>query len=145
MKNKLNFQRCCLTLLLVMVLITFNTACTPPSKNTSLTLITSSTSKTTLTNSLSSIMVESPLSVNLGVGYKLLFNAIGTYSDGASAEITSKVTWTSSNPAVASISSDGMATGITVGTTEITASLSGVTSPALTLVVYLETRTPITP
>jgi uncharacterized protein YjdB len=90
-------------------------------------------------------MVESPLLVNLGVGYKLLFNAIGTYSDGASAEITSKVTWTSSNPAVASISSDGMATGITVGTTEITASLSGVTSPAITLVVYLETRTPITP
>jgi hypothetical protein len=145
MKNKLNFQGCCLTLFLVMVLITFNTACTPPSKNTSLALITSSTSKTTLTNSLSSIMVESPLSVNLGVGYKLLFNAIGTYSDGARAEITSKVTWTSSNPAVASISSDGMATGITVGTTEITASLSGVTSPAITLVVYLETRTPITP
>lgn len=145
MKKKKNFQHPCLTLLLVMVLFTFITACTPHSKNTSPALITNSTSKTTVTNSLSSIIVESPLSVNLGVGYKLIFNATGTYSDGANAEITSKVTWTSSNPDVANISSDGMATGIAVGTTEITASLSGVTSPAVTLIVYMETRTPITP
>jgi hypothetical protein len=36
---------------------------------------------------------------------------------------------------VATISEAGLATGITAGTTEITASLSGVTSPAVTLEV----------
>lgn len=83
--------------------------------------------------------------MNLGVGYALSFDAIGNYSNGFTKDISSQVIWTSSNPTVASISSDGTATGIAVGTTKISASLSGITTPAVTLTVYMETRTPVTP
>jgi uncharacterized protein YjdB len=90
-------------------------------------------------------MVESPLSLNLGLGYSLLLNVLGTYSDGSTSDITAQVQWTSSDPTVANILSNGAVTGISVGTTNITASLSGITSPAISLTIYVETRTPVTP
>jgi len=88
-------------------------------------------------------------------GAQQFFVATGTYSDGSAANITTMVTWVSSNTAVATISSTtanvnnamgtgagtapsvvaGMATGGAAGTgsTNITASLGGITSPAVTL------------
>jgi hypothetical protein len=68
------------------------------------------------------------------------FTATGTYSDLSTLNITSLVTWDSSIPAVASIiagpsASGGLATGLASGTTNITASLSGKTSPAVALTV----------
>lgn len=139
MKNKTFIRNCCLLLLLVMVLPSIFTACKSTSKTTA------TNSKTTSTNSLVSIMVESPLSLNLGLGYSLLLNVLGTYSDGSTSDITAQVQWTSSDPTVANILSNGAVTGISVGTTNITASLSGITSPAISLTIYVETRTPVTP
>ncbi len=53
------------------------------------------------------------------------FQAIGTYSDNSSQVITTSVTWTSSNTAVAITSnaygSKGLVTAVTAGTTNITA------------------------
>ena len=64
------------------------------------------------------------------------FSATGTYSDNTTKDITTSVAWTSSNTAVATISANtGLATGITAGTSQITATLSSVTSPNDTLTV----------
>jgi hypothetical protein len=53
------------------------------------------------------------------------FTATGTYSDAATANLTSQVTWSSSNSTVASITpSAGLATCITSGEVSITASLT---------------------
>ncbi|HEY0255454.1 MAG TPA: Ig-like domain-containing protein, partial [Kofleriaceae bacterium] len=55
--------------------------------------------------------------------------ATGVYSDGSIADLTSSVSWTSSAPAVASVSAllanAGLVTGVGQGTATITASLGG--------------------
>ncbi|MBS1865618.1 MAG: Ig-like domain-containing protein [Acidobacteria bacterium] len=64
------------------------------------------------------------------------FSATGKYSDGSSKDVTVTATWTSSSPAIATIgTSSGLATGVTAGTTQITATLGSVTSPSDTLTV----------
>lgn len=86
---------------------------------------------------LTSIAVEPALPDNLAVGATQQFTATGTYSDNSTADITSEVTWASSDEAVATIDAAGLATGVAEGTADITASLSGVTSPAVTLTVVV--------
>jgi hypothetical protein len=56
------------------------------------------------------------------------FTATGTYSDGSSKDITSQITWGSSDITVATISSTGLATGRRGGQVNITATLVGITS-----------------
>lgn len=52
----------------------------------------------------------------------LQFTAIGAYSDGSSATIpNSQIVWASTNPAVVSIGSNGIATGVSAGTANIAA------------------------
>ena len=58
------------------------------------------------------------------------FTVTGTYSDGSTHELAStSVAWASSKPSVATINSAGLAKSIALGTSFITASLLGVTSP----------------
>src|SRR5690606_36085151 len=55
------------------------------------------------------------------------FTATGQYSGGQSLDITSSVTWSSSNPAVAMITSGGLAIAVaSSGTSTITATLGAV-------------------
>jgi len=68
-------------------------------------------------------------------GFTEQFTAIGTYSDGSMADITSQVTWISCDPTIAAISSTGLSTGLTAGTTYITATMPGVSSLPVTLTV----------
>ncbi|HTT06490.1 MAG TPA: PilC/PilY family type IV pilus protein [Steroidobacteraceae bacterium] len=78
---------------------------------------------------LSSITVT-PANQTIYVGATQQYTATGKYSDGSTQNLTASVTWTSSAGAVASISSGGLATGITAGATLITAtdgSVSGST------------------
>jgi len=84
---------------------------------------------------LSSVEVKPVSPDELAVGATLQFTATGTYSDGSTADVTSQVTWASSDTSIATVSEAGLATGVAAGTAEITASLSGVTSPAVTLKV----------
>lgn len=44
-------------------------------------------------------------------------------------------TWNSSDTSKATVSSTGLVTGVAAGTTNITATVDGVTSPALTLTI----------
>jgi hypothetical protein len=84
---------------------------------------------------LTSIAVTPASPANLAVGATQQFTATGTYADNSTANVTSQVTWASSNTGTATISAAGLATGVAAGTTNITASLSGVTSPVVGLTV----------
>ena len=54
------------------------------------------------------------------------FQAIGTYTDGSTHNITGQVSWSSSNTAVATIGLRGLAHALTPGTTTITATLGSI-------------------
>jgi subtilisin family serine protease len=73
-----------------------------------------------------SIAVSSPSTTN-EVGTTVTLTATGTYSNGSTRDLTSLVTWSSSS-GFGTISSSGVLTGITPGNTNITASLSGISS-----------------
>jgi hypothetical protein len=90
---------------------------------------------------LTSIAVTPGNPYNLSVGSTQQFTAIGTYSDGSTEDITSAVTWNSSDAGVAIISPNGLATGIADGSTDITASLSAYTSDIITLTVISSVTT----
>jgi uncharacterized repeat protein (TIGR03803 family) len=83
---------------------------------------------------LTSISITGPGSVI--VGATAPFTATGTYSDSSTANITAQVTWNSSNTGAATIGTNtGVAKGVAPGSTNITASLSGLTSNLLSLSV----------
>ena len=82
---------------------------------------------------LMSIAVTSANS-NIVIGATQQFTATGTYSDGSTRNVTSQTTWTSSSPGVATINAAGLATGVSIGTTTISATLAGVVG-ATTLTV----------
>ena len=84
---------------------------------------------------LQSIAVTPNPAPSIAAGLPEQFTATGHYSDGSTPNITGTVTWNSSNPAFATISSAGLANGVAAGTTSITAALSGVTSPGISLTV----------
>ena len=52
----------------------------------------------------------SPSSSSIPRGSRKKFTAIAHYRDGSQAELVSEVTWTSSNPAVAPVDAEGIAT-----------------------------------
>jgi hypothetical protein len=79
-----------------------------------------------------------PADPNVAAGSTQQFTAQGTFSDNAIRDVSSLVTWSSSTPAVATISNSGLATTFVSGTTVITASwfpVSGEVSGSTTLTV----------
>ena len=127
--KRLRFLGFCLTLGLIAGLTLGTAACS---------------SKPATTAPLSSISIAPTSPSNLPVGSAQSFLASGTYSDGRSGvDISSQVTWTSSDPAVATVSA-GSATGVAIGSTKITAALGAITSQAITLTVITATPTPTT-
>ena len=81
-----------------------------------------------LSNSLTSLQVL-PATGTVAVGQTSQFQALAGFTKSGHANTTTDVTtqakWVSSNPAVATISSGGLATGVSVGTAAITASMQG--------------------
>jgi hypothetical protein len=71
-----------------------------------------------------------PANPTLSAGATQQFTATGLFSDGSSQNITSLVTWVSSNTGVAISTSAGLVTGVSAGSSMITATLSGITSSA---------------
>jgi Bacterial Ig-like domain (group 2) len=84
---------------------------------------------------LSSITIVSATPRFFQLGTTQQFTATGLYSDNSSRDITVDVTWKSSDSAVATISDKGLITAVTLGSTQITATLSGITSAPTTLPV----------
>ena len=58
------------------------------------------------------------------------FQAIGTYTDGSTHNVTGKASWTSSNTGVATIAKGGRARGLAPGTTTITATVGSISASA---------------
>jgi hypothetical protein len=78
--------------------------------------------------SLVSIAVT-PANPSIAAGLVEPFTAVGTFSNNTTQDITNLVQWSSSDPAIATISNaaglQGVATGVAQGTSTITASLNG--------------------
>jgi hypothetical protein len=69
------------------------------------------------------------------------YAAIGSYSDGSTAELTGAANWSSSNPAAASITAGGLATGVEAGTSTIAAAVGDVTgSTGVTVIRNLKDK-----
>ncbi|MBI5548788.1 MAG: Ig-like domain-containing protein [Deltaproteobacteria bacterium] len=81
----------------------------------------------TVTDATLSSIALSPTDLTIAVSTTQPFTAVGTYSDGTTQDITTQVTWASSTIAVATISSTGVATAASVGSTNISATFGGVT------------------
>jgi 6-phosphogluconolactonase (cycloisomerase 2 family) len=86
-----------------------------------------------------------PASPSIALGTTTQLTATGTYSDSTKKDISSQVTWASATPAVATVPA-GLATSVTVGTSVISASLSGVTgNDTLTVTAAAVVSVAITP
>lgn len=86
-----------------------------------------------------------PASATITIGGSTTFTATGTYSNGATGNISGSVTWNSSNTAVATINASGIASGVSGGSTSITATLTGITSNTAMLSIPLNAWTTQTP
>ncbi len=84
---------------------------------------------------LTSIQISTDETTGLPVGYIRQYTAIGVYSDNSQKNITDTVAWVSSTTASATISTTGVATAVSVGSSEISATSSGITSTSITLTV----------
>ena len=84
----------------------------------------------TTTNATLETLTVSPATATLANGLTKQFNATATFSDNTTQDVTSSVSWSSSDTTVADIDVAGLATASTKGTATITASLSSQTSTA---------------
>ncbi|MBI4651763.1 Ig-like domain-containing protein [Candidatus Desantisbacteria bacterium] len=96
----------------------------------------------TFSSTLISIEI-SPESASIVKGGTQQFKAIGTYLDSSLGDLTSSVTWSSSNNEAATINSNGLAQSIELGNTNITANLNNITSNIASLSIYRNNHAPV--
>jgi hypothetical protein len=117
----------------------------PANITATLGTVSSFTTVTVSQASLSSIALT-PSGTALALGYVQQFTASATYSDGSTQDITQSSAWSSSVPAVAAISSAGVASASLVGTTQLSATYGSVTgSTSLTVIAPVPVSLSITP
>lgn len=102
--------------------------------------ITGNASLTVQAPTLVSIAVT-PTGASISAGQTQQYTATGTYSDGSKPTLTSGVTWASSSTSVATINSSGLATAVAQGTTNITAAVGSITSPATAVTLQVTPAT----
>jgi len=76
-----------------------------------------------------------PVGLTLGIGINQQYVATATYSDGSSADLTSGVTWGSSDSNTATINASGLATTVAAGQVTITATLGALSDQSVLTVV----------
>ena len=89
--------------------------------------ITGSTGLTATAAVLKSIAVT-PANTSLATGETEQFTATGTLSDNCTENLTSQVTWASSDTTWATISTTGLATAVAPGPVTISATFDGITA-----------------
>ncbi len=89
----------------------------------------------TVTNAIATALQVIPPTASLPKGAKLQFQAIATFSDNSSQDVTNQVNWNSSDISVATINLNGEATAFSEGGSDISANFLGVTSNTVLLVV----------
>lgn len=108
--------------------------------------VSGTASLTVVAVTLESITVT-PSGNELPVGVDLQFTATGHFNNGMTQNLTTAVTWLSSNEAAATISnvdgSRGLARGVAIGGTTITATMDSITSNGATLNVVAPVITSI--
>jgi YD repeat-containing protein len=93
----------------------------------------STCSSVTVTAALVSLSI-SPANESIPKAVSQQLTATGLFNDGSTQNLTSSVTWSSSNPTVATIVGNGLATDVGEGTTTISATLGAISgSTSLTL------------
>ncbi|HEX8710663.1 MAG TPA: Ig-like domain-containing protein [Terracidiphilus sp.] len=78
---------------------------------------------------LSSISI-SPAVFTIASGQNKQLSAQAVYDDGSTADVTSQVAWSSATPTAATVDSNGLVTGVSAGSSVITASLDSKQSTA---------------
>ena len=156
MKTKLiRLSGYCLAIVLIAVILAVSacgstassTTTQPPSSDSSTTTAantitsTSKSTKTTTTGkvtaTLTSIAISPTSPPNLKLGFTQNFVATGTYSDGSTADVSSLVTWHSSDAGIAAFTQPegGLLTAMTIGTVSITATYQGMTTNSINISV----------
>ena len=101
----------------------------PPASSSTQAGIVSPAVSLTVTNAALQSIAVSPALASIAPRGTQKFTAIGTFSDGTTQDISSDVTWTSSNTGVATVGTlGGVAIGQGTGTTQISAALGSITS-----------------
>ena len=90
----------------------------------------SNTQSTGSTKTLSSITVSSQTK-SVAAGATLQLAAKGNYSDGTTADLTSQVTWSTSDSTVATTSAAGLLSSVAPGTVVATAKLNSISGSIL--------------
>jgi len=92
--------------------------------------VSASTTLTVSVAALVSITVNPP-GPSIALGTAQQFTATGIFTDGSTQDLTVSSTWSSSNTAVATVSSSAVGTAIATGMATITATLGGVSGSTL--------------
>jgi len=80
----------------------------------------------TVTNATITSIAVTPANASVTVGAPVTYKAVGTFSDQSHVDLTSLVTWTSSDVTVATIATTGVASTVKPGSVTITATFNGV-------------------
>jgi hypothetical protein len=104
----------------------------------------------TVTDAVLTSIQLSPVNPSITVGGRVLFQATGIYSDNTTRLLNDQAVWTSSDPQVAEVQTSGfargVATGLSPGTTTITARVGAVSgSTVLTVTDAVLTSISVTP
>ena len=102
------------------------------------------TSATNLTVIAFSSFAVTPPQATLPIGSQQPFHATATFADQSTLDVTTLTTWTSGASGIASVTSAGVAQGVTLGTTTITGTLSTFTNVAHVQIVAAS-ATPLPP
>ncbi len=84
--------------------------------------ITGSTTTTVNAANLVSLSIQ-PNSMTIADGTTSKLSAIGLFNDGSTRDVSTQATWSSSNPAAATVQTNGKMTGLNPGLTTVTATL----------------------
>ncbi len=85
----------------------------------------------TVTPAVLTALAVNTVNASIPLGLSAQFTATATFSDSTTQDLTASVSWSSSNPAVATIGATGLLQTKAQGSTNISAQLSGVNSPAV--------------
>ncbi len=90
-------------------------------------------------------IVVTPATDDLTAGSTAQLTATATYTDGSTANVTATATWSAANAEVATVNSDGLATGIASGSTTIKATVGAFSATdTLTVTPSKETSVSVT-
>ncbi|MBF4229652.1 Ig-like domain-containing protein, partial [Vibrio anguillarum] len=85
-----------------------------------------------------------PSPVQVAQGQTQQLTAMATYSDGTSSDVTNSVTWTPTDTVTATVTTEGLLSGVEENSTTLTATKAGVTSNEVTVNVSSAEITEIT-